>query len=447
MKEGVRLTEGPIGKQLFWFALPLFGGSLIQQFYNTVDLIFVGQLLGSEASAAVGSGGLLVTCILGLFTGLGVGVGIAAGRAFGGEEEDELHRIVHTAEGITVLGGVVFTIVGWILTPWFLRMLNTPEDILEMSIVYLRIYFLSLLFIIAYNINSGILRALGDSRRPMLYQLAGGIANVFGDWFFLYVLKMGVEGAALATMLSQAIAAIVTTAHLCRMKGAGRLMLSRIRIYPRTCRQILAVGIPSAVQSMVMTLSNLIVQSRINILGVESIAAFTVYFKVENLVYLPILSFGQANASFASQNMGAGLLGRVKKGTWVSIAMGIAVTVAISASVLLNAEFVFGWFSTEEAVIHLGAQIVAVTFPFYFLYVFLEVFAGTIRGAGHALETMLIVVFNLVVVRLGVLEAVMRIWRNVQGVALIYPITWAATSLCLFLYYKKGRWCSRQKSV
>ena len=202
MKEGVRLTEGAIGKSLFLFALPLFGSSLIQQLYNTVDLIFVGRILGTDASAAVGSGGLVVTCILGLFTGLGVGVGIAAGHAFGADDGEELDQVVHTAAGISIAGGILFTILGWILTPVFLRWLNTPENILGLSVVYLRIYFLSLLFIIAYNISSGILRSLGDSRMPMLYQLAGGIANVFGNAFFMYVLKLGVAGAALSTMLS-----------------------------------------------------------------------------------------------------------------------------------------------------------------------------------------------------------------------------------------------------
>ena len=440
MKEGVRLTKGPIGRSLFLFALPLFGSSLIQQLYNTVDLIFVGRILGTDASAAVGSGGLVVTSILGLFTGLGVGVGIAAGHAFGADDGEELDQVVHTAAGISIAGGILFTILGWILTPVFLRWLNTPENILGLSVVYLRIYFLSLLFIIAYNISSGILRSLGDSRMPMLYQLAGGIANVFGNAFFMYVLKLGVAGAALSTVLWQGVAAALRVRHLRRMQGPYRLRFSRIRIHPHTCGKILRVGIPSAVQSVVITLSNLIVQSRINGLGVDSIAAFTIYFKVENLVYLPILAVGQANAAFASQNMGAGFVERIKKGTWTSAAMGVFMTVLISTAVLLFPGFVLGWFSTEAAVIRLGTQIVQITFPFYFLYVFLEVFAGTLRGAGRAAAPMLVVILNLCVVRILVLEAVMRVWRNVQGVALIYPVTWAVTALCLFACYKEIRW-------
>lgn len=288
------LTRGPIGKQLTAFALPLFAGSLIQLLYNTVDLMFVGRILGAEASAAVGASSLIVTCILGVFTGLSVGVGVAAAKAVGSGDTGKLKDIIRTAAGLTCLLALVFTVLGFLMAPMCLRWMRTPEEILPSAVGYLRLYLLSLISIVSYNIGSGILRALGNTRSPMLYQLFGGIANLLGNTLLIYCLNWGVQGAALATACSQGLAALLTVGHLCRMKTEYRLRLGQMKLDKAICKAFLAVGIPSAVQSVVITLSNLIVQSHINVLGVDSIAAVTAYFKVENFIYLPIMAFGQA---------------------------------------------------------------------------------------------------------------------------------------------------------
>ena len=251
------LTRGPIGRQVFFFALPLLGGSLIQQLYNTVDLIFVGQFLGKSASAAVGAGSLLVTCILGFFTGLGVGVGILAARAFAMGRKGELGRTVHCTAGLVLLFSAIFTLIGVIFTPIFLRWLNTPENVMDQAVVYLRIYMCSLFSIVSYNLGSGLLRAMGNSKSPMLYQLAGGFLNVVGDAFFICVLDLGVAGAALATACSQTLAAILTIGKLRRLEAPCGLKISEIKIYRKLARQIMTFGIPAAIQSIVITLSNL----------------------------------------------------------------------------------------------------------------------------------------------------------------------------------------------
>ena len=434
------LTRGPIGRQVFFFALPLLGGSLIQQLYNTVDLIFVGQFLGKSASAAVGAGSLLVTCILGFFTGLGVGVGILAARAFAMGRKGELGRTVHCTAGLILLFSAIFTLIGVIFTPIFLRWLNTPENVMDQAVVYLRIYMCSLFSIVSYNLGSGLLRAMGNSKSPMLYQLAGGFLNVVGDAFFICVLDLGVAGAALATACSQTLAAILTIGKLRRLEAPCGLKISEIKIYRKLARQIMTFGIPAAIQSIVITLSNLIVQSGINGLGVDSIAAFTAYFKIENFIYLPIMAFGQAASTFTSQNMGAGQRERVKKGTSISILLGVSVTILVSGFILFFCPYIFSVFVPDEQVVALGCRIAAIAYPFYFLYVFLEVFSSVIRGAGKTLVSMILILGNMCVLRICLLQIMLHVRPDVQGVALIYPVTWGTTALCMFFYYKWGGW-------
>ena len=434
------LTRGPIGRQVFFFALPLLGGSLIQQLYNTVDLIFVGQFLGKSASAAVGAGSLLVTCILGFFTGLGVGVGILAARAFAMGRKGELWRTVHCTAGLVLLFSAIFTLIGVIFTPIFLRWLNTPENVMDQAVVYLRIYMCSLFSIVSYNLGSGLLRAMGNSKSPMLYQLAGGFLNVVGDAFFICVLDLGVAGAALATACSQTLAAILTIGKLRRLEAPCGLKISEIKIYRKLARQIMTFGIPAAIQSIVITLSNLIVQSGINGLGVDSIAAFTAYFKIENFIYLPIMAFGQAASTFTSQNMGAGQRERVKKGTSISILLGVSVTILVSGFILFFCPYIFSVFVPDEQVVALGCRIAAIAYPFYFLYVFLEVFSSVIRGAGKTLVSMILILGNMCVLRICLLQIMLHVRPDVQGVALIYPVTWGTTALCMFFYYKWGGW-------
>jgi len=436
----VRLTEGSIARKLIAFAVPLFLGSLIQQLYSTVDLMFVGKLIGRDASAAVGSSGLMVTCIVGFFTGLSVGVGVIAGQAAGRRDDRELARIIHSAAGFTALMSLVFLVFGQLLVTPVLTAMHTPVNIMAQAKSYIHIYLLSLPAIVIYNVGTGVIRALGNSRSPMLYQLIGGIGNVIVDALFIALLKWGVQGAALATVCTQTLAAGLVLRHLCTLEAPYRLQIRWVRVEWDVCRRILSVGIPAAIQSIVITLSNVVVQANINLLGVESIAAFTAYFKVENFIYFPIMAFGAACSTFVSQNVGAGQIDRARRGVRLSIAMGVSVTVTLAALGLLLGRTLFGLFSSDDEVIRLGLTIICVTFPLYFVYVFLETFGGTIRGAGKALPTMLIILVNMCGVRIGALKLIMTKSPVVGSVAWVYPITWICTSMCLFIYYKTDRW-------
>lgn len=438
--KGMNLTRGPITKQLILFAIPLFLSSLIQQLYNTVDLIFVGHLLNTDATAAVGASSMLITLMIGFFGGIGVGIGIITGKAFGGGDEKRIKTVIHNAAGLALAGSLALMAVGWIFSPMILKLMNTPENILELGTVYLRYYFICMVSVICFNSASGILRALGNSRSPMIYQFIGGLANVVGDFFFLYVLKMGVQGVALATLFSQTCACIVTVRHLFQLDDAYRLRVREITIQKEVTKEILSVGLPSGVQSMIITFSNMIIQSQINMLGVVSIAAFTAYYRVETLVYNPIMAFGQAASTFVSQNIGAKNLERTKQGTKAAIRIGVCVTLVISGILIFFSGFFYGLFTKDPEVIAVGSRMARVSFPFYFIYVFLEVYSASTRGAGKAVPPMLITVVCMCVVRTIILMTIMHISPSAHHLVAVYPLTWAVTALSQFAYYRTGRW-------
>lgn len=286
------LTHGPIGRQLFWFSLPLFAGSLIQQLYSTVDLIFVGRVLGKDAAAAVGASTFIIIIILGFFIGLSVGIGVIAAREFARGEFENLSRVVHCTAGLTIIFSIVFTILGIIFAPTVLELMNTPPEIMHWGTVYIRLFMLSLFSIVSYNVGSGILRALGNSLSPMIYQLIGGIANVIGNFLFVYYWNFGISGSAMATVVSQTLAAGLVIYHLYNMDARYCLRFKKITLDLPLAREIFRIGIPAAIQTIVITLSNIVVQTNINGLGVNSIAAYAAYFKVENVIYLPIMALG-----------------------------------------------------------------------------------------------------------------------------------------------------------
>lgn len=441
------LTCGTIWKPLLCFALPLLAGSLVQQMYNMVDLFFVGNVLGKSASAAVGSSGMLVTCLVGFFTGMSAGCGVVVAQRYGAKDQKGLHKAVHTAVALSLLGGIVLTILGLLFAPQFLRWLGTPEHLFDMALSYVRIYLLSLLSLILYNIGSGILRAVGNSRLPMYFLLAGSAANVLFDWLFLVVLHWGVAGVAWATAISQTLSAVLVVTSLMRTKAGYRLYLKRIRLSKRVLVQIIRVGLPAGIQAMVLTFSNMVVQFFINGLGENEMAAFSAYFRIENFMYLPIMAFGQAMMTFAGQNVGAGRYERVRRGTWICMGMSVGVTLVISGVVLLTGKHFFGMFLPDTQVIECGWRILLVTAPFYFLYSFIETPAGTIRGAGASLVPMLTVMVCLCGIRTGLLMWWMPVWPGPVGLALVYPVTWVLAAASLMGFYLSGRWVPKKDRV
>ena len=439
------LTKGSVGKGILLFALPLLGSSLIQQLYSTVDLIFVGQLLGTKASAAIGASGLIVTCMIGFFNGMAVGTNVFAARHYGARRFEQLKKLIQTIFWTGIIGGFFLTVIGLVLSPVFLTWMGTPESIFPLAVRYLRIYMASMISVVSYNLLSGVLRALGDSRTPMLYQFFGGIINVFADFIFLYVFHMGVEGTAFATLFSQTFAAIGVMIHLYRLKKTYALRIRFSDCSLKEFTDILKVGVPAGVQSIIITLSNIIIQSQINTLGVTSVASFTVYFRVELILYLPIVALGQAVVSFIGQNYGAGNWERIKKGNRLCIFGGSLITFAACILLIIAMPVILNVFTKDAAVAAQTLEIVKVTFPFYFFYTVLECFSSNLRGFGKAFLPMIVTVISFCGFRIVALFALMAKNPSPDKVALSYPISWGiAAAAMAILYVRNNRNRSRK---
>ena len=433
------LTKGSVGKGILLFALPLLGSSLIQQLYSTVDLIFVGQLLGTKASAAIGASGLIVTCLIGFFNGMAVGTNVFAARHYGARRLELLKKLIQTIFWTGIIGGFFLTVIGLVLSPVFLTWMGTPESIFPLAVRYLRIYMASMISVVSYNLLSGVLRALGDSRTPMLYQFFGGIINVFADFIFLYVFHMGVEGTAFATLFSQTFAAIGVMIHLYRLKEPYALRIRFSDCSLKEFTDILKVGVPAGVQSIIITLSNIIIQSQINTLGVTSVASFTVYFRVELIIYLPIVALGQAVVSFIGQNYGAGNWERIKKGNRLCIFGGSLITFAACILLIIAMPVILNVFTKDAAVAAQTLEIVKVTFPFYFFYTVLECFSSNLRGFGKAFLPMVVTVVSFCGFRIAALFVLMAQNPSPDKVALSYPISWGIAAIAMAVLYVRNR--------
>ncbi len=435
-KKGTRdLTTGNPSRVIFLYALPLLGSFLIQQLYSAVDLIFVGQFIGKEASSAVGSGDLLITCIVGLFTGISIGSSVAAGQAWGAGDRKTLKKLIQTVYTFSLLGASVLFITGEIMAPIFLHWLSTPEDVFPLALTYLRIYFIGVFAIILYNMGSGVVRALGDSRAAFRFQIMGGLLNVAADFIFLYFFRWGVAGAAAATALSQITSALLVLRYLRNLDPDIALNMKEFALSGRLLKRVLAIGIPSGVQSVVITFSNLFIQSIINSFGVDAMAAFAAYFKLELFLYYPIIAYGQALVTYTAQNIGAGKVDRVRKGLYTTLGMAVGTVIVISIPCLLLGRQLFAIFNGDPDVIESGLQIIRVTFPLYFIYAFQECFGSVCKGRGYARMPMIIIVGCMCVLRVIAINITTGISRTIASIAVVYPVTWAAAGVLMVIYY------------
>lgn len=431
-KSGARkLTEGSVWKIIVLFALPLLGSSLVQQMYSTIDLIFVGRFIGKGAAAAVGSGDLLLTCLIGLFTGISVGSGVIAAHSFGNDDREKFHQVIQTVYSFGLIGALVLFVTGEAMAPLFLTWLNTPAEIMPMAVTYLRIYFCGIFAIVSYNLCSGVVRALGDSASAFRFQVLGGLANIAGDFVFIVIFRWGIVGAALATALSQTFSAVATIHYLTRLDSDIALRLKEFTIDRDLLGQVMKIGIPSGIQSMIISFSNLFIQTIINGLGVDSMAAFAAYLKVELLVYYPIIAYGQALVTYTAQNMGAGKVDRVRKGIIATLIMGIGSVLVISFAMLGFSHQIFGLFNKDPGVITNGVLMMRITFPLYFIYVLQESMSSATKGMGYALSPMIIIVSCMCVLRIILLRITTSMVHDIRAVAVVYPITWSCAGIAM----------------
>ena len=429
------LTKGPIWKNILLFSIPLLLTSLFQQLYNTVDLIFAGNILGKSASSAIGVSSLLVTCLIGFFSGMSVGSGVVISHIYGARDKESLKVAIQNAIALSIIGGAIIMVIGYFFTPYYLKLIDVPSQLQVSAEGYLRIYFFSSVSIMIYNIGAGLLRALGDSKTPLYAQLIGGIINILMNVLFIIIFNNGIYGIAWATLVSQTFAAIFILYKLSKVDKNYSLRFDKIKFDKKILKKIITIGIPAGIQSLAITFSNVMVQYQINSLGENVIAAFTVYFKVELIIYLPIVAIGQAAMIFTAQNNGARKYDRVRNGTKQCLIIGIIIAVFLSIFSLCFGRVLFRILIKEPTVIELGLNIIKITFPFYFIYVILQVLSDSLRGIGNIKEPMIIILINICIVRTILLFIIVPKFMSVNSVAIAYPITWALTSLCMVAYY------------
>lgn len=440
MKKSTVMTEGSIWKKILFFSIPLILGNLFQQLYNTVDSIIVGNYIGSEALAAVGSSGSLINLLIGFCIGASAGAGVVIAQFYGAQDREGVRKAVHTTIAIAIAAGAVLTVVGIVATPILLKAMGTPQEVFDQASIYLKVYFGGILFSVVYNMSAGILNAVGNSKRSLVYLMIAATSNIFLDLLFVVVLKMGIVGAAIATDISQLLSCIFIILFLVRSEDVYRVKLKDIRCYDNLLGKILKIGLPTGVQNIVISLSNVIVQSSVNSFGAVAMAGFAAYIKVDGFNILPVLSFSMAATTFVGQNVGAGRLDRVKKGMYVSVAMGIIYTVCTGILLLAFAPQVIGVFTQNGKVVEYGVYIMKFFCPFYWMLGILHILAGTIRGTGKTMQAMVVFLFSLCIFRVLWIWGAMSASHKIGGVMLGYPLSWLVGLVIILIYVWKGNW-------
>lgn len=438
------ITEGVIWKQLLIFFFPIMLGTFFQQLYNTVDAVVVGQFVGKEALAAVGGAtGTLINLLVGFFVGLSSGATVIISQFYGAYRPAETSEAVHTAMALGLAGGVVFMAIGLLVSPLALTLMGTPADVFDHALSYIRIYFLGMIFNLVYNMGAGILRAVGDSKRPLYFLIFSTLLNVALDFLFVVGLRLGVNGAAIATILCQAVSAGLVVFTLMRSDDVYRVRLREIRFSLPILRDIVRIGLPAGLQSVIYNISNLIVQTTINGFGTDVIAAWTANGKIDGIFWMIMGAFGTATTTFSGQNFGAQKYDRIRRCVRVCTLMALIAAALVSAVVLLFGPYIYRIFTSDDAVVAEGQRIIHALAPFYFTYVCVEVISGTVRGTGDSFRPMIITCFGVCVGRILWLLFVVPRFHTIEMLAWSYPISWALTTVLFIVYYLQGSWLRR----
>ena len=436
-KRDIDMTEGSIIRHLVNFAIPLLIGNLFQQLYNTVDAWVVGNYVSDAAFAAVGSVGPITNMLIGFFLGFSSGAGVVISQYYGAKLHDNVAKAVHTAIVGTVILGIVFTFVGSALAPFMLELMRTDPLVLPESTTYLRVYFIGVLGLMIYNIGAGILRAVGDSRRPFYFLVVSAVLNTILDLVFVLVFDMGVEGVALATIIAQGVSAVLVLITLARTDSCIKLTFRGLRIHGDMLWKIIKVGFPAALQMMITSFSNVFVQSYINVFGKAYMAGWTAYSKVDQLLFLPMQSMGLAATTFVGQNLGKGQVDRARKGADISLAIAAGSTAVLMIPIMIFAPSVVAFFNKEPEVIRIGTMLLHFITPFYIFCSVNQVYSGALRGAGNSRAPMIIMISSFVLFRQIYLFIISRVFPgSFLPVAYSYPAGWLVCSAATFLYYR-----------
>ncbi len=430
------MTSGSIPKLMMQFTLPLLAGNIFQLLYNTVDSLVVGNFVGTEALAALAATTMVVNIIVFFFNGLSTGATVLIGQIFGARHDERMHVAIETTMTMTFIMGIIFTFLGIVTVPFMLELMSTPEDVMEPAATYLKIYFAGIMGLLIYNMGSGILRAVGDSIRPLLFLISTSVLNTVLDLLFVIVFRWGIAGVAIATVIAQLLSAVLIIALLCTTKEIYRFSFRDMTIDGSCISRIMRYGLPAAIQSTITSISNVVVQGYVNRFGSAVMAGWGCYNKIDQFIFLPVQSLSMAATSFVSQNIGAGKEDRANEGTKVSLIMIEAICITLAVVIFVFARFATGIFTSDESVIEYGVFFLRLNVFFLCFNAINHTLAGALRGRGDALAPMFIMILSFVVLRQIYLYVGTRvIGYTTAVVGLGYPVGWVACCIIELIYF------------
>lgn len=440
MNESTDLIHGKIWKAILWFSIPMLVGNLFQQLYNTVDSYVVGNFVSSGALAAVGQSTPIINTLVGFFTGLATGAGVVIAQYFGGNHLNKMKKAIHTSIALTLILCVLFTILGIGLSHQILVLIGSPNSVMAPAALYLRIYFGGISFVCIYNMGSGILRAVGDSKTPLYYLIVASIINIILDFVFVLYFHMGVAGAGWATFIAQGISALLVIIKLVFSKEIYKVEIKEISIDKPILKKIIEIGIPTALQQSIVSFSNVIVQSYINTFGANAVAGYTSYVKIDGFLQLPIQSFAMAITTFTGQNIGAHAIDRVKKGLRTTMAMTFGITTVGVILIYVFGEQLVGIFSSDPEVIKYGYLMARIFAAGYLTLPIIQIISGALRGVGLSNIPMYFMVGTFVFLRQIYLAIAVPLTHNIGIVFAGWPVTWIVCMIGLLFYYFRVHW-------
>ena len=442
-----QITEGVIWKQLLRFFFPILLGTFFQQMYNTVDTIIVGRFVGTQALAAVGSTSAFVNLINGFFIGLSTGATVILSQFFGANDLKGVRNALHTGITLSVILGAATSVIGIVSAPTVLTLTKTPANCLDDAVLYASIYFSGAVASMIYNMGSGILRAMGDSKRPLIFLIISCGLNIAMDILCVVVLKLGVAGAALATVISQVISAVLILIVLHRLPEDYRLRKQHLKLHGDLLKRILQIGLPAGLQFITFDLANVLIQSGINSFGDITVAAWTAYIKTDAITWMVSGAFGVSITTFVGQNFGAQKYARIRQSVWVCMGMSVSLMAVLSTLMLLGRHFILGIYTTDAEVVRVGAYVMLWIVPFNSVFMPVEVFAGTMRGTGYSTVPTIITCICACVFRILWVVFIVSRWHTVEMLALAYPISWVLSAVVFYIAYLRGNWLSKRIEI
>lgn len=431
----IDILHGSIWDKVLAFALPLAATSVLQQLFNSADVAVVGQFSGSKALAAVGSTSPITSLFITIFVGLSIGTNVVISRFLGAQNDKQVKKAVHTSLVLSVISGIIIALIGELIAKWLLVMMSTPAEVLDQALLFLRITFIGMIFLTIYNFESAVLRASGDTKRPLYCLLISGVINVSLGLFFVVICKLDVAGVALATLIADATSALLLLIILIKEKGALKVSIKDLQIDSRITKDILFTGIPAAIQGMLFNIANIIIQSGINSLGADVVAASTVGLNFEIYIYYLITGFAQASITFNSQNYGAKNYKRCIQSTRWCMGLGFIFTMLLSGIFILFSHTFAGIFTSDQAIIELATIRMRYILAFEFLNMTIEIMSGSLRGLGNPMISTILCVIFVCGVRLFYMFVIFPHYNTFNMLLIIYPISWAAASASIVSAY------------